>query len=101
MWVMVFFDLPTETKKDRKNYRKFVDDLERDGFTRFQFSIFLRHCPSLENAEVHMKRVKTHLPPKGHVVILHITDRQFGLMEIFRSAKKEELPDTPQQLELF
>lgn len=101
MWVLVFFDLPQETKKDRKNYRRFVDDLERDGFTRFQFSIFLRHCPSMENAQVHMKRVKMHLPPKGHVVILNITDRQFGLMEIFRSAKKEDLPDTPQQLQLF
>ena len=24
----------------------------------FQFSIYLRHCPSIENAEVHIKRVK-------------------------------------------
>jgi len=101
MWVLVFFDLPTETKKDTKNYRRFVDVLEKDGFARFQYSIFLRHCPSMENAEVHIKRIKSNLPPKGHVVILHITDRQFGLMEIFISAKKEKLPDTPQQLELF
>jgi CRISPR-associated protein Cas2 len=101
MWVLVFFDLPTETKKDLKNYRRFVDVLEKDGFARFQYSIFLRHCPSMENAEVHIKRIKSNLPPKGHVVILHITDRQFGLMEIFISAKKEKLPDTPQQLELF
>ena len=101
MWVMVFFDLPVETKKDRRNYRKFVDTLEKDGFTRFQYSIFLRHCPSLENAHVHIKRVKVNLPPKGHVVILHITDRQFGLMEIYMSRKREELPETPQQLELF
>lgn len=98
---MVFFDLPVETKKDRSNYRRFVDNLERDGFTRFQYSIFLRHCPSQENAQVHSKRVKMHLPPKGHVVILQITDRQFGLMEIFMAAKPEKLPDTPQQLELF
>lgn len=101
MWVMVFFDMPVETKKDRKEYRKFVDMLEKDGFARFQFSIFLRHCPSMENAHVHIKRVKMHLPPKGHVAIMHITDKQFGMMEIFVSAKKEKLPDTPQQLELF
>jgi CRISPR-associated protein Cas2 len=101
MWVLVFFDLPTETKKDRKNYRQFVDMLEKDGFNRFQFSIYLRHCPSMENAEVHIKRVKISLPPKGHVGILHITDKQFGMMEVFVSAKRGELPDTPQQLELF
>ena len=40
MWVMVFFDLPVETKKDQRNYRKFVNVLEKDGFTRFQFSVF-------------------------------------------------------------
>lgn len=62
MWVLVFFDLPTETKKDRKNYAIFRDKLITDGFTMFQFSIYLRHCPSRENAEVHIKRVKKQSP---------------------------------------
>ncbi len=101
MWVLVFFDLPTETKKDRSNYRRFVDVLEKDGFTRFQFSIFLRHCPSMENAQVHIKRVKMHLPPKGHVAMIRITDKQFGMMEIFQSAKPTDTPKPPQQLQLF
>ena len=35
----------------------------KDGFVMFQFSIYIRHCPSRENAEVHIKRVKSHLPP--------------------------------------
>lgn len=101
MWVMVFFDLPTETKTDLKNYRKFVKALEQDGFTRFQWSIFMRHCPSMENAQVHIKRIKKSLPPHGHVCIMHQTDKQFGMMEVFLSRKKEDLPKTPQQLELF
>ena len=101
MWVMVFFDLPVETKKDRYNYRKFVDRLEKDGFVRFQFSIYLRHCPSMENAEVHTRRVRMNLPPKGHVATIRITDKQFGMMELFVSAKKEALPAHSQQLELF
>ena len=101
MWVLVAFDLPTETKKDTRNYRKFVDVLEKDGFSRFQFSIFIRHCPSMENAKVHSKRVKMNLPPKGKVGIIQITDRQFGLMELFVSSKKEEIPQPMQQLELF
>ena len=101
MWVLVFFDLPTQTKRDTHNYRRFVDCLEKDGFSRFQWSIFLRHCPSRENMEVHIKRVKSFLPPKGHIAILHITDKQFGMMELFVSQKKEELPPLSQQLELF
>jgi CRISPR-associated protein Cas2 len=68
MWVLVFFDLPTETKKDRKAHALFRKRLIGNGFTMFQFSIYLRHCPSRENAEVHIKRVKNMLPEKGHVV---------------------------------
>ena len=62
MWILVFFDLPTETKKDKKAYVDFRNLLQRDGFTMFQFSIYLRHCASMENAEVHIKRVKNSLP---------------------------------------
>lgn len=39
MWVLVLFDLPTETKKDKKAYTDFRKNLQKDGFTMFQFSI--------------------------------------------------------------
>ena len=100
MWVLVFFDLPTETKKDRKIYAKFRKDILADGFNMFQFSIYLRHCPSRENAEVHIQRVKKILPAKGHIGIMCITDKQFGMMEIFRGKETVETPETVQQLEL-
>jgi CRISPR-associated protein Cas2 len=101
MWVLVFFDLPTETDADRKVYTRFRKELLKDGFTMFQFSIYLRHCASAENAQVHIKRVKEKLPAKGQVGILSITDKQFGMMELF-IGKKEVEPATPiQQLELF
>lgn len=101
MWVLVFFDLPTETKKERKIYARFRKDIMADGFNMFQFSIYLRHCPSRENADVHIQRVKKILPAKGHVGIMSITDKQFGMMEIFRGHDLVETPDTVQQLELF
>ena len=44
MWVLVLFDLPTETKKDKKAYTDFRKNLQKDGFTMFQFSIYVRHC---------------------------------------------------------
>jgi CRISPR-associated protein Cas2 len=101
MWVLVFFDLPTETKKERKQAAEFRKNLVRYGFTMFQFSIYLRHCPSRENAEVHIRRVKVSLPPAGQVGIICITDKQFGQMEIFSGRKRVFERDTPQQLELF
>ena len=89
MWILVFFDLPTETKKDKKRY------------TDFQFSIYIRHCASSENAEVHLKRVKSFLPEFGKVGLLTITDKQFGNMQLFYGQKPTE-PKTPGvQLELF
>ena len=101
MWILVFFDLPTETAKDRKRYAKFRKGLLEDGFSMFQFSIYLRHCSSRENAEVHIKRIKRILPELGHVGIICITDKQFGQMELFHGKKETPLPDIPQQLELF
>jgi CRISPR-associated protein Cas2 len=101
MWVLVLFDLPTETKKEKKAYTDFRKKLVNDGFTMFQFSIYLRHCPSAENAGVHIARVKKALPELGQVGILRITDKQFGDMELFVGKKSETLPPPVQQLELF
>ena len=101
MWVMVLFDLPTETKKDIRAYTLFRKRLLKDGFTMFQFSIYIRHCASMENAEVHKKRVKSFLPRYGKVGIICITDKQFGNIELFYG-DKPQIPNTPgQQLELF
>lgn len=101
MWVLVFFDLPTETKRLRKAYMKFRKNLLNDGFTRFQFSIYMRHCSSHENAAVHIKRVKSFLPEYGNIGILCITDKQFANIELFYGKKVSEPIDPGQQLELF
>ena len=101
MWIMVFFDLPTETKRERKEHALFRKNLMRDGFTMFQFSIYIRHCASKENMQVHIRRIKKFIPDKGKVGILAITDKQFGDMEIF-IGKKETQPELGGlQLELF
>lgn len=101
MWLMVLFDLPTETKKDRKAHALFRKNLMKDGFTMFQFSIYIRHCASMENAEVHRKRVKAILPEFGKVGIMCITDKQFGNIELFYGQKPQKANSPGQQLELF
>ena len=101
MWVLVFFDLPTETKKEKKAYAEFRKNLVNDGFTMFQFSIYLRHCASKENADVHIRRVKRALPEAGEVGILCITDKQFGSMELYHAQKVAAKKTVGQQLELF
>lgn len=101
MWVLVLFDLPTETKKDKKAYATFRKNLQKDGFTMFQFSIYVRHCPSSENADVHIRRVKSFLPDYGKVGIMCITDKQFGNIMLFYGKKPMAISTPGQQLELF
>ena len=101
MWVLVFFDLPTDTRKHRKAYATFRKALMQDGFTMIQFSIYARHCASAQNAVVHVQRVKNMLPPEGNICIMTITDKQFGNMELFygNSVKQKQLSGV--QLEIF
>ena len=101
MWVLVFFDLPTETKKDKRAYQLFRKQLQKDGFTMFQFSIYVRHCASMDNAEVHRKRVKSFMPEYGSVAVMCITDKQFDNIEVFAGSKTIKMKSQPQQLELF
>lgn len=101
MWVMIFFDLPTETKEQRKEYADFRKKLIADGFNMFQFSIYVRPCASKENAEVHIKRTQANLPTDGKVCIMSITDKQFGDIKIFEGIKKAKPLTQAVQLELF
>ncbi len=101
MWLFVFFDLPTKTKKERKAYARFRKDLQKDGFGMMQYSVYSRHCASSESADIHEKRIRSIVPPKGQVSILRITDKQYGNIINFWGGTRDDLPGSPQQLELF
>lgn len=101
MWTLVMYDLPTENKKQRKMAAAFRKELIKDGFSMFQFSMYVRHSASSENADVHKRRVKKNLPECGRIGILQITDKQFAEMEVYYGAKPAALPSIPQQLEMF
>ena len=101
MWLFVMFDLPVISKKERKDAALFRKNLEKDGFTMHQFSVYIRYCGSLESAQVHIRRVKSMIPEKGHVSVLSITDKQYSnIIHIWGSVEKKTRP-TPLQLEFF
>ncbi len=64
MWLFVFFDLPVTTKKGRRRATKFRKSLLDDGFTMMQYSVYVRHCASRENMNVHIKRVESAIHEK-------------------------------------
>jgi len=101
MWIIVMFDLPTDTKASRKEYTRFRKALLQDGFTMMQYSIYMRHSSSDENAAAHTLRVKAQLPDDGEVRIIKITDKQFGRIDVFYGNKRKPIEKAPIQLQFF
>ena len=101
MWLLVLFDLPTKTKREKKAYVDFRKKLLEDGYTMMQYSVYTRVCPSQENLEVHIRRLRAMLPEYGQVRVLTLTDRQFGRMRVFQAGKLVDTESPPSQLTLF
>ena len=101
MWVIVMFDLPTDTKESRYQYTQFRKRLLENGFQQMQYSVYTRACPSRENATVHVQRVESNLPADGEVRLLVITDKQYERMSIFWGQKRIKLENATSQLQLF
>ena len=101
MWVFAMFDLPVGDKKARRAYTRFRKLLLSHGFSRLQFSVYARYYPSEDATTSHRLRIKEHLPARGQVRLLMVTDRQFGKMEIFFGKSKAKTEKPPEQLLLF
>lgn len=101
MWLFVFFDLPTNTKKERRAAAGFRKKLQKDGFTMMQYSVYTRHCASRESTDVHIKRINSFLTDKGKVSVASFTDKQYS--NITNYWGKSEKPPLPivNQLEIF
>lgn len=101
MWLFVMFDLPVQTKVDRKEAARFRKALEKDGFAMHQWSVYVRHCASLESAQLHIKRVRSFIPGKGSVSILTVTDKQYSNIVNIWGAIEKKTSRAPLQLEIF
>lgn len=93
MRIIVFFDLPTETGEDRRNYRKFRKALVNNGFIMLQESVYCRmiSSPSVETSV--KKMIKDNKPPKGLVQFLSVTEKQFAKMEYVVGEHSSEVID--------
>ena len=63
--MLVLFDLPTGSKKERKSYANFRKFLVKDGYHMEQFSVYSRVLLSRDSAETHLRRLKENLPKTG------------------------------------
>ncbi len=90
MRLLVFFDLPVKTKDETRQANKFRKYLIDDGFYMIQFSLYVRICATIENAKQHEERLKNHLPYKGSVRSLIITERQYAEIKILLGDVKKK-----------
>lgn len=101
MWLYVMFDLPVDTKTQRRRAALFRKSLLKDGFGMHQFSVYIRHCASYGSADVHIERVRRMVPDEGLVSILKVTDKQFENTIHLSGKRAKPPPSIPLQLEFF
>lgn len=104
MWLMIMFDMPTDTKKARKKYRYLRTRLLKEGYLMMQFSIYIRSYHSYEAALNGKKKIKDFIASnmlKGRIRMIMFTDKQFGNMDVLVGTKSEDEKNAPKQLLLF
>ncbi len=104
MWLMLMFDLPTKTKKQRKKYHWFHAELEKEGYSMIQYSVYGKIFSSTESAKLGKKRIKKFIKTNiknGNIRILMFTDKQFASMDIIIGEQSIEEKNEPKQLLLF
>lgn len=101
MWILVMFDLPTETKKQRKDATGFREFLLDEGFERSQFSVYARFVNGQAAFDTRVRRIESALPNKSDVQILHFTDKQYAMTVRFSDQGRRDSPKNPEQLVMF
>lgn len=76
-WLLVLFDLPTDTKSERREATRFRNSLLDLGYLMLQYSVYARCAVTMERKEFHVKQLKTVAPETGNVQCVFITDAQW------------------------
>ena len=101
MWILVMFDLPTDTKPQRKAASKFRNFLLDEGYERSQFSVYARFVNGKESFAARVNKIERNLPDSGDVQFLNFTDRQYRDIVHFSDQGRHERRKNPDQLVLF
>lgn len=98
MRIMVFFDLPVETKADRREYSKFRKYLLEDGFVMMQKSVYSKIVLNGYASNLVAEKIRKHKPAEGKVQILVITEKQYQSIEYVLGEPQKEVVDCQTRL---
>ncbi|UQB01129.1 CRISPR-associated endonuclease Cas2 [Pediococcus pentosaceus] len=91
MRLMIMFDLPVETAKQRKQYRQFRKSLINEGFLMIQYSVYVRVCVTKKSATLMENWIKTFLPENGTIQALTLTEKQYNDMHFLVGDRVEDV----------
>lgn len=97
--MLVFFDLPVVTAKERKAAAKFRKFLLKDGYYMMQWSVYSRLCNGTDSIAMHEQRLKQNLPEKGSIRLLTLTEKQYESIDVLLGTKTFE--DSTESTELL
>lgn len=94
MRIVVFFDLPTETPEDKRNYRQFRKLLVSNGFIMMQESVYCRMVLNQSVESSVKETLKRNCPPEGIMQVLTVTEKQFAGMQYLVGSIKTDMVDS-------
>lgn len=98
MRVIVFFDLPTDTSDERRQYNYFRKSLLKSGFVMMQESVYTKIALNSTASDAIKANVRKIKPSKGLVQMLVVTERQFENIEFVTGVAQTEVVDSPERL---
>lgn len=98
MRVLVFFDLPTETLENKKEYRKFHKLLIKNGFLMMQESVYCRMLLTPSAGRAVLDVIRKNRPSDGIIQVMTVTEKQFAGMEYITGERHTEVIDTDERL---
>ena len=98
MRMILFFDLPTETPLQRREYTKFRKHLIKTGFMMMQESVYVKLALNQNTAAAIIDALKKNKPPEGLVQILSVTEKQFSKIEIITGDYSSDTVDSDERL---
>ena len=101
MRTMVFFDLPTETADDRKNYARFRKFLIKDGFMMLQYSVYTKLAINKTVSKQIRNRLEQNKPKSGNIAVMEVTEKQFADIEWILGNKQGNILDTTDRLTVY
>lgn len=98
MRMIIFFDLPSVTKTDHREYTKFVKFIKSKGLCMFQESVYTKLCLNETVVKSTMKDIKKNVPRSGYVSILTLSENQFASIETLIGAIKTDVINTDSKI---